>query len=79
MTRFNGAKARLDKVNRSIQQRNAKRLELEKFVRLLKKQDDLLTEFDEELWYAVIDRLVVKSSIEVIFIFKDGSEVLWTI
>lgn len=79
VTRFDGAKARLDEASRSVQQRNAKRMELEKFVRLLKKQDGLLTEFDEELWYAVIDRLVVKSAIEVTFIFKDGSEVPWTI
>lgn len=46
---------------------------------MLKKQDGLLTEFDEELWYAVVDKLMVCSSTELTFIFKDGTELPWTV
>lgn len=77
--RFDKAKARLDEMAETIRKRNTKRIELEKFIRMLKKQDGLLTEFDEELWYAVVDRLVVKSDTEVVYVFKDGSETVWKI
>jgi len=73
--RFEKAKTRLDEVAETIRRRNSKRMELEKFVQVMKKRDGLLTEFDDELWYAVVDRMVVKSDTEVVYVFKNGSEV----
>ncbi|MDD3336941.1 MAG: hypothetical protein PHI98_15775 [Eubacteriales bacterium] len=43
----------------------------------MKKCKGLLQEFDEELWYAVIDKLIVHDSKHVTFVFKDGSESEW--
>lgn len=75
--RYEKAKARVDDVTQTIECRNVKRAELEQFVEILKSRDSLLTEFDNELWNAVIERLVVRSATEVIFTFRDGSELSW--
>jgi DNA invertase Pin-like site-specific DNA recombinase len=72
--RYDKTKGRLDEVNRAIEHRNAKRVELERFVNAFKTRDSLLTEFDEDLWNAVIERVVVRSANEVIFVFRDGNE-----
>ncbi len=74
--RYDKAKNRLAEVSKTISMRNAKRQELERFLRVLKKQDGLLTKFDEDLWLATVHQMVVK---EVLFIFKDGTELPWTI
>ncbi len=48
------------------------------FIKQLTKQDrSLLTEFDEGLWSATLNAMVVKSEQEVVFQFKDGTELPW--
>jgi site-specific DNA recombinase len=77
--RYDRVQGHLTDVNKTIEERNAKRLNVRRFIKMLKKQDGLLTEFDEELWYAVVDKLMVRSATELAFIFKDGTELPWTI
>lgn len=77
--RYDKAKARLDEVTNDIERLNAKRVELKRFVNVLKTRDSLLTKFVEELWNTVIDRVVVKSRELVVFVFRDGSEVEWPV
>ena len=77
MERYDAAKARLDEVTRAIERRNAKRVALEGFVKALGKRDALLSEFGEELWNAVVEKVIVRSAKEVIFILRDGSEIEW--
>jgi len=38
-----------------------------------------LVEIDEEIWNATIEKEVVYSDKEIIFIFKDGMELVWNI
>ncbi|MDD4796705.1 MAG: hypothetical protein PHO66_02935 [Eubacteriales bacterium] len=65
--RFDKAKTRLDEVTKITEQLKAKRLELERFVRIRKKRDSLLTDLDEAC-----------SATELTFLFKDGSGAMWT-
>jgi site-specific DNA recombinase len=39
----------------------------------LRKQDNLLTEFDEKLWSRLVDYATVYDKDNVRFIFKDGT------
>ncbi|WP_258880661.1 hypothetical protein [Clostridium estertheticum] len=39
----------------------------------------LVSEFDEGLWNATIEKVEVYSQQEIIFIFKDGMELEWNI
>ena len=66
---------RLIEVEKDITTRNAKRSELESFLKLLDSRDELLTEFDESLWLGIIDKLKVYPGSEFTFVLKDGSKV----
>lgn len=48
-------------------------MKLERFLRILQERDWLLTEFDEKLWKAVVEKVAVKSDTLVVVIFCDGA------
>ncbi len=75
--RYENAKQRLKETNTQISNRRTKRENIEAFMRALQTQRKLLTEFDENLWNATVDCLIVRSETEFTFRFKDGTELLW--
>lgn len=77
--RYKTAKKKLNAVNDEQQERRVKRENMSRFIKTLEKNDSLLTEFDEKLWYATVDRVIVQSDHEITFRFKDGTELPWTI
>ncbi len=77
--RFEKAKKKLEKINEQKVNRQAKRENIEAFMKTIKENDHLLTEFDEELWCATVDRLIVHTTNNVTVIFKDGMELPWNI
>jgi hypothetical protein len=52
---------------------------LQAYIRTLSERDGLLTDFDDGLFTATVDYLVVHSVTDMTFRFKDGSELPWTI
>lgn len=73
--RYEKASKRLAKVGKDIAARNAKRSELESFLRLLDGRDDLLKEFDEALRLGIVHQMKVHSDNEFTFVLKDGREI----
>ncbi len=67
--RFNTAKERLETVSMEITEKQARREMTEQFLAELKKQDGLVTEFDESLWCALVDYVTVYGIVDV-FIFS---------
>jgi len=45
------------------------------FMQTLSQQDGLVADFDEKLWNALVSTIVIKSSTEAVFCFKDGTEI----
>ena len=39
----------------------------------------LVSKFDEELWNATIEKVVIDSDKEISFVFKDGMELQWIV
>jgi chromosome segregation ATPase len=54
-SRYEAATARLDEVSGLIMDKRVRLESLEAFIKVLKKQDGLITEFDEQLWYSLMD------------------------
>ncbi len=77
--RYEAAKEGLKKINDKRLERNAKRESIGAFIGLLEESDKLLTEFDEGIWIATVDGVVVHSEHEITFSFKDGLEMDWKI
>lgn len=77
--RYNNLQKQRHEQSIEIAVRKGKYSQMKAFINELKKQDKLLTEFDESLWSATVNAVVVKSDKEVIFQFKDGTEQPWVI
>ena len=73
--RFNGAKARLEKVGSAITERQTKREKIGRFVSCLEQMDGPLTEFNEDDWYSLVDYATVYSREDIRFTFKNGMEI----
>lgn len=66
---------RLNKVSQGITEKQAHREKIEMFLAGLQKQEDLVTEFEEDLWYSLIEYVTVFDKEDVRFTFKDGTEI----
>lgn len=74
VNRFNATKARLDEIKQTIIEKQSKRDEVEDFIKELEKQE-LMTEFDKNVWLSMVDQLTVHHDGKVEFTFLDGSQV----
>ncbi len=77
--RFEIIEKRFHEICERIQERNAKSESIREFIRKLEEKDDVIIEFDEELWNATIEKVIVNSENEITFVFKDGMEIEWNI
>lgn len=49
------------------------------FLDELEKQEHLITDFDTGLWNAVIESMTIYSKEHIVFKFKGGIEIKWSI
>nr|WP_304954474.1 hypothetical protein [uncultured Bacteroides sp.] len=73
--RYETAKARYGKVTATISAKEAQSERLADFIRMLKKQDGSIAEFDERLWGCMVDFVTVSRKKEIMVTFRDGSEI----
>lgn len=73
--RYNKLKEEYDAVCITISDKDAKYEQMGRFIKVLKGQQELITEFDESLWSSLADKIVVKNKEEVTVVFKDGTEI----
>ncbi|MDD4493981.1 MAG: recombinase family protein [Eubacteriales bacterium] len=57
----------------------AKKVQIRGFLQLLKKQKKALAEFDPLVWQAAVHYMVINEDCTVKFVFRDGTELPWTI
>ena len=72
--RYEKAKARFDEVTDTIAQRSAKGERLAGFIRTLEAQREPVVEFDERLWGAMVDYVMVGVGGGMTVVFRDGTE-----
>ena len=75
MERYEKQKAEYDDTGIAISEKDAKYEQIGRFIKVLKGQQELITEFDESLWSSLTEKIVVKSKEEVTVVFKDGTEI----
>ena len=73
--RYNEARARLGEIEAARIERRAKRANINRFLKALQRQDHIVTDFDEELWYITLDRIEVFHDGRLRVIFRDGAAV----
>lgn len=77
--RYESIKKDIEEINEKRLERSAKQERIEEFIKILEKSYIILTEFDDELWNAVIEIVKVNSEKDITFVFKDGFELQWNI
>ena len=50
-------------------------LAINQFIKTIKKQEKMLTEFDEVLWESLLESATIKDKDVIVFRFKDGTEI----
>lgn len=73
--RFEKAKARLEAVSMEITEKQAHRQSTERFIAELSKIDSVITEFDEDFWFSMINYVTIFNKEDVRFTFQDGTEI----
>ncbi len=58
-----------------ITEKQARREMAEQCLAEITKQEGVISEFDEDLWYALVDYVTVFNKENVRFTFKDGTEI----
>lgn len=76
LERYHQARARIEFLELEKQSLIAKSKILEKFIGDIKNRPLVINEWEESLWFAVIDRVVVNLDETLTFIFRNGSEVV---
>ena len=74
VARYETAKNRLDAISDEKQARGVKRESISLFLADLRQRDSIVEAFDQELWYATVDTVMVASTGILTFLFKNGME-----
>ena len=73
--RFDTARQRMVEIDGERMERTAKRVNIERYLDTLQKCGEIVSEFDDELWYTTVDTVTVATGKRLVFKFKDGSEI----
>ena len=73
--RHEAARKRLAEIAELRLERNVKHTKMDMFLKRLAGSAELVTEFDEELWYSTVDFVTVYEDMRMVFTFRDGNTV----
>ena len=73
--RYEKAKAKAVSLQQQKEERLAKRDLIGGFISELAQRKELLTEFDEKLWIALVEHVTVFQDGRLVFAFRDGTEI----
>ncbi|MBL6440874.1 recombinase family protein [Streptococcus suis] len=62
----------LQETRSSLEEQKSKRISLDGFIQQLKEQDDLITDFNQELWQTSVERLDITVGKKISLTFKNG-------
>ena len=72
---YENIKNRMTEIEESFQENSAKRTEIRTFMQTLKDKEDLLTVFDESVFTATVEKIIIISKTRIKIVFKDKSEI----
>lgn len=73
--RYESTKRAMEIVASQLSETRARAECLRAFMSEVSQRDRLLSEFDEQLWYATVDTVTVEARDRLVFRFKNGSEI----
>ena len=77
--KYETLKAKLDEIDAEQSNHITTCENIHRFIETLTQNEKALLEFNEDVWFATIDKVVVYNDSDLIFHFKDGTELPWAI
>ncbi|NFE96383.1 recombinase family protein [Clostridium botulinum] len=74
LERYESIKKGLEAIDEKRLERSAKQENITAFIKELEQREDLILEFDEELWLGTVDKVIVNTEEKITFVFKDEME-----
>lgn len=73
--RYDAAKQKYDEAVSAITAKEAQGERMAEFIKVLKSQNGIITEFDGRLWSSMVDFVTVGRKKEMVFTFRDGTTI----
>lgn len=70
--RYETVKHRLTQIEQECHARRVKREKVLAFIEILRERETLLTQFDEQVWRATVEKVMINSEKDIIIHFRDG-------
>lgn len=77
--RYNALQDEKKELNSKVALCAAKRIQIKSFLSELRKRKTPLVQFDPLVWQATVSEMVINADMTVLFKFRDGTELPWTI
>lgn len=77
--RYTTAKEAMDHIDEELSKRSIRKSQIEFFLDELANTKQIVTEFDNGLWNIVVEKVTVYSEKQIVFEFKGGTKVTWSI
>ena len=75
MNEYEKIRSDYENIEKEVTEKVSKAERFNSFIKTLKKQEILITKFDDNLWGSLLDIVEVKNKDNIEFVFKDGSRV----
>lgn len=72
VTSYQEKQKELQETRSALEEQKSKQLSLDGFIQKFKEQDDLITDFNQELWQTSVERLNIKEDKKISLTFKNG-------
>lgn len=72
VTAYQENQKELQEATSSLEEQKSRSISLDGFIQQLKEQDDLITDFNQELWQTSVERLDIKVGKKISLTFKNG-------
>lgn len=72
VTAYQENQKELQEATSSLEEQKSRSISLDGFIQQLKEQDDLITDFNQELWHTSVERLDIKVGKKISLTFKNG-------
>ncbi len=72
---YERAKSKREEILINIKQCEYKNSRLQGIIDIVEKTQEIISEFDEVLWFELVDKMIIYSKVRAVIIFRDGTEI----
>ena len=73
--RYNTAVERLEEIKKEYSRRQKQSIAIDAFIKTLEESELILTEWDDALWNALVEKGIIHQDASITFLFKSGKEI----